>query len=196
MAGNAKSSADIKGPQVLQGGRLPCLPPAWLWVCWEQHKQPDTLGTPSEFLSIFFQPGFAPLSPHQSRSWKQGLNREEDFPVVQAALAQHWQQMSKGRLEQVVPGQLARGTDGCTKGCESTLGVQGTSQIRTFKGLPSLQSAISFKGEDTHHLEVVLGMKSFLLVWFYEAAPWKISEAKCVLSSEKRSSSVSKIFLY
>lgn len=36
-----------------------------------------------------------------------------------------------------------------TKDCESTLDVEGTSQTRTFKGLPSLHSAICANGEET-----------------------------------------------
>lgn len=36
-----------------------------------------------------------------------------------------------------------------TKDCESALDVEGTSQTRTFKGLPSLHSATSVSGKET-----------------------------------------------
>lgn len=75
-----------------------------------------------------------------------------NFPAVQAALAQHWHHMSEGRVGAGCPwaaGQGNRWLYEGTKDCESTLDVEGTSQIRTFKGLPSLQPAIRFKGEDT-----------------------------------------------
>lgn len=74
------------------------------------------------------------------------------FPAGQAVPAQHWHHMSREGQEQVCPwaaGQGNRWQHQCTKDCESTLNVEGTSQIKTFKGLPSLQSATSFKGEDT-----------------------------------------------
>lgn len=102
----------IRGPQgkLLQGGRLPS---TRLCVSWEQHKQPETLRRPSGSLYVFAQPGFAPLFPHQSRV---GVEQRGEFPWIslQCRLPSPSRCPREG-WEQDVPGQLARGTDGCTE---------------------------------------------------------------------------------
>lgn len=176
MAGNTESSADYQGTSGQTAPRWsPPLNPAvcLLGAAQATRDTQETLRLLICVCSAWFCPSFSPSE--QSGGWTE-RRISLDFPAVQAALSQ---QMSKGRLGAGCPwaaGQGNRWLHRATKDSESTPGVQGTSQIRTFKGLPSLQWAIGFKGEDTHHLAVILGIESFLLVWFYEAAPGKISK--------------------
>lgn len=145
MAGNAKSSADYQETP----GWSPTLPPLSLAVgssgsSTSSQRNPRDPQAPYLYFFLFLLLFFPVRAEAERRI-------SLSFPAGQGVPAQCWHHMSREGQEQVGPwaaGQGNRWLHQGTKDCESTLDVEGTSQIKTFNGLPSLQSATSFKGED------------------------------------------------
>lgn len=118
--------------------------------------------SPPGSLSIFIQPGFLPF-PAGAQIESRRENRGEfpwisnSLPSLPLALQQQLPSLSTATIcprERVgggcprAAGQESRWPCEGTKDCESTLDAEGTSQTRTFKGLPSLHSAICVNGEE------------------------------------------------
>lgn len=150
----------IRGPQgkLLKGGHLPWIPSACLWVPWDQCEQSGTLQMPGS-LSVFFILVFSPSLPEQ-RLRAEGSTEENSaeflssMPSLSLSLwwrlpfAHRYSCMSKGKgRSRLSPGRQPGDQMAIqgTKDCESTLDVEGTSQTRTFKGLPSLNSMLTEK---------------------------------------------------
>lgn len=119
--------------------------------------------SPAGSLSIFIQPGFLPFpagaqTESKGESWgefpwiSQFSSLIASHPAATVALLSTATICPRERVGGGCPraaGQESRWPCEGTKDCESTLDAEGTSQTRTFKGLPSLHSAICVNGEET-----------------------------------------------